>query len=232
MYCRVLIILSYILLIGCAEESPEIVIGEDNEFHFDFTSDTEGWQGDFADYPKGEEEFYELEFGYSMLPAIIDDNVGAIRESGNNHSDDLFMFIKRKLTGLSANSIYNITFDIQIATNASDNSYGVGGSPATSVYIKAGATTQEPLTEVDTKGYYRTAFDKGNQSVDGEDMILIGDFSNGTDENSYHLKNLTNQNSFTIESDDNGEFWVIIGTDSGFESTTTIYYNSISITLE
>ena len=64
--------------------------------------------------------------------------------------------------------------------------------------------------------------DKGNQETDGQDMVLIGDFANGTNENVYTLKNLSNTNPFEIQADGNGELWVIIGTDSGFEAITTI----------
>jgi hypothetical protein len=35
---------------------------------------------------------------------------------------------------------------------------------------------------------------------------------------------------FTIRTDANGEVWVCIGTDSGFESRTTLYYNQITLT--
>jgi hypothetical protein len=35
---------------------------------------------------------------------------------------------------------------------------------------------------------------------------------------------------FTITTDANGEVWVCIGTDSGFEATTTLYYNQITLT--
>ena len=143
------------------------------------------------------------------------------------------MFIKRKITGLIPNQIYQVTFNIEIATNVPDGLGGVGGSPGESVYIKAGLTQIEPLTELDSNGAYTMNIDKSNQSQSGEDMIVIGDFTNGTtDVFSYTLKNLTNINTFEVQTDVNGELWAIIGTDSGFEATTTIYYNKISILLE
>jgi hypothetical protein len=39
---------------------------------FNFYSDTQGWSGDFADYPAGQEEFYELNAGWERLPAPLD----------------------------------------------------------------------------------------------------------------------------------------------------------------
>lgn len=74
--------------------------------------------------------------------------------------------------------------------------------------------------------------DKGNQASDGENMINLGDFSNGLEENKYVLKTLKNETPFSVTADENGELWLIVGTDSGFESTTRIYYNKISIVLE
>jgi len=62
-------------------------------------------------------------------------------------------------------------------------------------------------------------------------MVIIGDFANGTQENVYTLKTLKTTNPVNVSSDSNGEIWIIIGTDSGFEATTTIYYNTIKVKL-
>jgi hypothetical protein len=74
--------------------------------------------------------------------------------------------------------------------------------------------------------------DKGNQQIGGNDMKKIGDFSNGTDLYTYKLKTLKTISPLNIKSNSNGEIWLIIGTDSGFESTTTIYYNLIKVNIE
>lgn len=200
---------------------------------FTFDADMDGWTGDFADYPIGEEEFYKLSLQHNFLPSPLDPENGAIEQSGKNHSDDLFMFIKRKITNLIPNQDYQLSFDIEFATNAADNSVGVGGSPASSVYIKAGATTIEPQKIVEaSSNHYRMNIDKANQALSGEDMIVLGDFSNGIEEFTYTLKTLETSNPISVRSDENGELWVVIGTDSGFEATTTIYYNRVSIRFE
>jgi uncharacterized protein len=232
MYKIYLILLCCVAASACSKDDNEALNQDPLIFNFDFTSDNQGWQGDFADYPKSEESIYELEFTQSMLPAPLDESNGSLKQSGNNHSDDLFMFVKKKITGLSANKTYQATFDIEIATNAPDGSVGIGGSPATSVYIKAGITKVEPIKVEDTAGDYRMNIDKGNQSQEGQDMVLIGDFSNGLEDDTYALKSLNNTTPFTITTNENGELWVVIGTDSGFEGTTTIYYNKISIIFE
>ncbi len=212
---------------GCNKENPD-----PKEFIFDFQTDAEGWTGDFADYPNdpGVEDFYGFAFVHSTLPAPLDITRGALMQSGNNHSDDLFMFIKKKLTGLEPDKIYTVDFEVEIATNAASGMIGVGGAPGEAVVIKAGASAKEPVKELDDN-YYRMNIDKGTQSIGGENVVVIGDFANGTEENVYVLKTLKTTNPVTVSSDSNGEIWIIIGTDSGFEATTTIYYNTVKVTL-
>jgi hypothetical protein len=223
----VLIILNIILvLLACKEDNPPA----QNTYTFTFETDMEGWTGDFADYPIGAEEQYELNLQHTSLPAPLNTSEGALMQTGSNQSDDLFMFIKKKITGLAAAKTYTIDFTVEFASNSADGMAGIGGSPGESVYIKAGAMPTEPLKVEDDMGYYRMNIDKGNQSQGGSDMIVTGDFSNDTEVNEYTLVTRTNQSVFQAQADSNGEIWIAVGTDSGFEGTTTIYYNTISVT--
>jgi len=228
LFISVLTVLLFTLA-GC-EKDDNLV--EPKEFTFNFMNNTEGWSGDFADYPNDPnvEDLYELEFSHSTLPSPLSSNEGALRQSGNNHSDDLFMFVKKKLTGLKPNTNYKIDIEIEIATNVASGLSGVGGSPGEGVYIKAGASSNEPMKVLDNSdNHYRMNIDKGNQANGGANMKLIGDFANGTDLNVYKLKNLKTTNPVSVMSNSNGEVWIIAGTDSGFEATTTIYYNRITV---
>ena len=44
-------------------------------------------------------------------------------------------------------------------------------------------------------------------------------------------KLLTRKNTVTATADADGSLWVVVGTESGFEATTTLFYKSISVTL-
>ncbi|MCT4589663.1 MAG: hypothetical protein N4A71_17710 [Carboxylicivirga sp.] len=226
-----LIAVMYLLLTSCSKNDDRPVT-KPLHFNYDFASGLQDWVGGFADYPREQETIYELTFGHSKLPEPLDANQGSIRLSGINRSDDLFMFIKRKLGGLTPNQKYKVSFSVQIASDVSDGSPGVGGSPGSSVFIKAGVSTDEPQVIENNDGYYRINIDKGNQRSEGMNMKVIGDFANGTNDNIYTLKNLENSKAIEMQANDKGELWAIIGTDSGFESSTTIYYNTISITVE
>ncbi|MFW5878073.1 MAG: hypothetical protein ACOCUP_03055 [bacterium] len=77
-------------------------------------------------------------------------------------------------------------------------------------------------------GYYRRNIDKGGQSQGGSDMLVQGDFSNDTNQKVYTPKTVTHSQSFEFITNNAGEVWLIVGYDSGFEATTTIYYNEIA----
>jgi len=220
------------LLFSCNKDDENIITyPETVELIYDFQNDNQSWEVDFADYPLGEEIFYELSYDFSNLPSPLNTNSGALKQSGNNHSDDLFMFIRRKISGLEPNTDYAISYEIQFASDVADGQFGVGGSPGESVTIKAGAGIIKP-EKVNQSGFYQMNIDKNNQANSGSDMVVIGDFSNDTNQNEYTLKNLVANDILTVSTNSSGELWLVVGTDSGFEATTTIYYNLIKVKLE
>jgi hypothetical protein len=220
------------LLFSCNKDDENIITyPETVELIYDFQNDNQSWEVDFADYPLGEEIFYELSYDFSNLPSPLNTNSGALKQSGNNHSDDLFMFIRRKISGLEPNTDYAISYEIQFASDVADGQFGVGGSPGEGVTIKAGAGIIKP-EKVNQSGFYQMNIDKNNQANSGSDMVVIGDFSNDTNQNEYTLKNLVANDILTVSTNSSGELWLVVGTDSGFEATTTIYYNLIKVKLE
>lgn len=214
---------------GCSDDddkdySPPVI--EDN-----FDVSLHNWVVDFADYPtqEGDSLLYDLKHGQEFLPEPLDQTKKALMISGINHSDDLFMFMKKKITGLKPGTTYEATFDIEFASNAPSESFGVGGAPGESVTLGIGLTKEEPVKVKDQEeGYYRMNIKKIQQSQDGEEMKIIGNVGNGSDESVYKM--VKHNGTFKAASDDKGEIWVIIGTDSGFEYRTTLYYTKIGIT--
>ncbi|KTD36400.1 hypothetical protein Lnau_1384 [Legionella nautarum] len=187
----------------------------------------------FADYPKGEEDFYELQFAEdAQLPAEITTTSRSLKISGNNHSDDLFMYAYKKLEGLKANTKYQVHFSVEFASNGAADSIGTGGS-ASSVYVKLGAVAEKPQRYLDEANFYRMALDKGNQLSDGKDMILLGSIGVDSQSAVYRIKTLSNLSShYSATTNSKGELWLVLGTDSAFESKTTIYYTNIIATFK
>jgi hypothetical protein len=203
-------------------------------FTFDFETDAQGWSADWADYPANPTDslFYELASKHITLPTYIVPNQKGIYIKGFNHSDDLFMFLKKKLTGLLPNQRYKIQFQIELASDAPTSAIGIGGSPG--LYLKAGATSIEPLKIKQTEGstpFYRMNIDKGNQSMSGTQMDTIGKTSVSDTTTQFTIINRQNRNAFYAKSNANGELWAIVGTESAFEGLSELYYSRIEITL-
>jgi len=205
------------------------------EFAYDFENDAEGWVVGFADLPADyEEDIFELDSGHRELPSGLEG--GGIYIQGHNRSDDLFMFLKRQVDGLKPEISYQVSFRIDLATNVPAGLVGIGGSPGESVFVKAGATAIEPLVEEDASGYLRMNIDKGNQGGEGKDMINLGDIAHPelgeAAGEEYKIKTLNSAGrSFEVVTDVDGGLWFIVGTDSGFEGLTALYYSQISVIL-
>ena len=84
-------------------------------FEFGFSDGLEGWIGGFADYPFGAEGTFELNWDWQPLPDVLEGN--GIYITGNNRSDDLFMFVKRRVEGLKPNAQYQLVFEVRFATS-------------------------------------------------------------------------------------------------------------------
>jgi len=210
--------------------------GEKSELllHDDFSEENIQWESVNADYYYFQKDFMAFKFERTSLPEPLNTEKPALMLSSFNASDDVFMGAKRKINGLNKNQSYHITYEITFASNEPEGRVGTGGAPAESVWIKAGATGFEPLSESSEEGIFNDFMvlniDKGNQSVEGENMEIVGNFSNGTrDVYDYRLINHKSKRGTTVTSNDKGEIWLIFGTESGFESTTTIYYKEVKV---
>jgi len=224
----VVLIVCGVLLGSCSAEQEVTVFS----ITYDFSKEANEWTGDFADYPEGDSVAYELLFKHDYLPDNLNSSGAkkALYISGNNHSDDLFMFIKKKVIGLRPNATYEVLFNVKFASNAPTGSVGIGGSPGESVFLKAGASTVEPKKELQG-GMYIMNIDKGNQEAGGADMVTLGTIGVAATTTQFTQIARYNNSStgFYVNTDDKGEIWLIVGTDSGFEGTTTLYYTQIDV---
>ena len=196
---------------------------------FNFEDGDCGFVPIFSDYPNSEdvEEFYEMKHEHGEIP--ISGAGKGLFISGNNHSDDLFMGYFKKIDGLAAGQKYEFNIKFKMATNVSGGMFGVGGSPGDSVYVKSGITAVKPENQIDDNGHFRLNIDGGHQGESGKDMSVIGTIAkqdgknpDGYDFNIYEL-------TVSAAADENGEVYLIIGTDSGFESITSYYIDDLEL---
>lgn len=208
---------------------------------FDFTDSDHGWSGGFTDLPANYDPgIYDLDIGHVDRPSELGPGK-ALMIAGTNRSDDLFMFLKKGLTaadGVQPNTTYRLTFEVTFGTDAPAGAVGIGGPPGEAVWVKVGGGSVEPMAveklDMGNEIYLLFNLDKGRQNEDGADGLRIGDVAKPTNEefSVYELKTLNNENNpVEIVSDSAGNLWVYVGTDSGFEGRTALYYTQISVSL-
>ena len=195
-------------------------------FSFDFRRGPQGFVAGFADYPPGDADIYELTSDHRALPPPLASD-SALFISGVNRSDDLFMFFKGPVDGLSPGARYDVTVSVEIATDVPAGCFGVGGAPGESVWVKAGATAVEPLA-VREGAYLRMNIDVGNQSAGGSEGVVLGDIANSKrceEPRQWERKFFEGRPiPASVEIPASGRAWLLFGVDSGFEARTAIYF--------
>jgi hypothetical protein len=221
-----------ICLTGQVSQASTFQSKETRVFEFNFQDGRQGWKAGFADSTPNLDTQEKVVFKRKKLPANLATNRKTLFIGGTNSTDDLFMFIKRRLKGLKPNTTYSLQFNIQIATNAPSGCAGVGGAPGESVFFKVGGAQIEPTVDPNTR---LLNIDKGNQSQGGRDMFVLGNIANSSIDclnPPYEFKNFDSQSTqFEVTTDNQGSLWIITGTDSAFESRTELYYSKIVVTL-
>jgi len=222
-------------LVGCNSEDNEVTYTDSVSYNLGETNGE--WQAGFADYPVGGEAEFELTAreNADFTLSTGETGVGYLLHSVNR-SDDTQMYISRQIEDLMPNTHYQVSFDIQLATNVNDMCMGIGGAPH-SVTVKASVTINEPDVTVDSIDHYRMNIDTGSQTQGGLDAQSLGNIGLSTLQDCdpassiYGLKDFDNaENYFEVTSDENGKLWLTLLTDSGFEGPSSIYFTKANVT--
>ena len=195
-------------------------------YAFDFANGALGWEADFSDYSRLTTGL-ALAADVRLLPAEIGSTT-AFYLAGMNRSDDLFMFLRRRLTtadGILPGRSYVATFRITLATNAGPGCVGIGGSPGESVYLKAGIAPEKPAPVVDGDNVGLNV-DKSNQSQSGLHASVAGNvgadlpMSCGDDAPFVTIRR-PHTHPHAVAASPAGELWLLVGTDSRSPDATT-----------
>lgn len=198
-----------------------------------FESGSDGWSHAFADYPPDDAtampELYGLDAGVRDLP-ISGGGQRAYALAGTNRSDDLWMALVKRITGLEPSTRYTVRFEVRVASSAPSGCFGVGGAPGEALILKAGAIPGPVVTGTEQRNLVWVRPDKGPQSLAGPDAVLLGNMANGRpcdDPAAFVL--LSRDGTHTATSDAAGEMTVFVGTDSGFEGRSEFFYDAIRL---
>jgi hypothetical protein len=200
-------------------------------YDYEFSAEDREVKGIVADVPENymEDNFYE--YTHEVVDSF--DNEGkAIKIIGNNHSDDMFMGFYREVKGLEPNAEYIFKLRFDLGTNVPKGMMGIGGSPGSAVTVKAGFTSAEPQFVKDAHNHIRFKnVDKANQSQSGRDLKIVSNMEKASDDYSEAFEYKTIARYFRATTDENGVVYLLIGTDSGFEGKSEVYYHQVKLTV-
>lgn len=202
----------------------------------DFATDA-SWTAGYADYEPGMETNIAFASGLRDVPAPIVGTKGFLL-GGRNESDDLFMFAWREVQNLAPDARYRVRIELTIATDAPADCPGAGGSEGEAVWVKGGAIPRRPQTALNpVNNLYEVNADKGDQIEDGTELLVLGNLASPEAgdclDPHYALKTMAlNDKAPLIRTSSEGRMWIVLGTDSGFESRTEVYLVSARIRLD
>ena len=162
------------------------------------------------------------------------------------------MYASKHITGLAPNSRYDISYTVEFAssveidttemvtdtTGIGTDTPGVGSDTLgfvnvnDTVVIKAGATSEELVTEEDDLDFLQlVGIDVGEPGVDGDDLVVLGSFASDTTSNGFTLHTASTETPISIMTNGDGDLWLIVGAES-FGIKTEIYINSIEVNIK
>lgn len=212
---------------SCNDDSLDAVITVDSNFE----SATDGWISSFSGYSTSADSTYmDTLASRTRLPRGLDTTRYAYRIFSWNAKESMFNYLKKKVTGLKANSTYELVLDVDFGSNYADNASAE--TPVRDVTLKAGASPDEPVTKLTNK-VYTFNLDKGTGPEAGKDVVWTGSVASGRTDTRYAIVRHSNAGSpFKITTNNAGELWFFVGTDSNFRDTTVFYYDRIIATIK
>jgi hypothetical protein len=213
------------LLTGCGGSTSEPSIGTD--INYSFAQNTDGWEVGYSDYSTLTKPT-DVEQVHAVVP--IPGASKALYMGGTNLSDDLLLYTTRKITGLLPNNTYIGSFTATFASDAP------AGSPGESVWLIGAASGTKPENR-QTREDFRLNISRGNQSTAGDSSDVIGTIGVSgipcTGNNRHAaIKTLGPSKWIPFTTDDTGSAWILVGLDSGFESYSRIWLQSVKFTCQ
>ena len=201
---------------------------------FDFNAIGSTFTSGAADFPAARAAEVGAIGDTRLLPAAISSTVQGLYLSGTNVSGDLFLFQKRRLTGLTPNHSYQAYISVEYVTSYQS---GCTSGPGPNTVIKAGVLADEPVVTTDGQGVFRMNIDKGAGTAKGL-YTVGGDIRNGLalcpgSGGSFALQSTLAQTQATpLVTDAEGGFWLFFGTQSSFVGSHEIWFTRLRLTLK
>lgn len=198
----------------------------------DFNTGIDGWSVDVADFTE-ETKPIDVASAWKDLPAPLTGKGYYLIST--NKSDDVMTFAKRQVSGFVPGAKYALTFAMRYATDAGAGCFGVGGSRGDSMYMVVAASADEPKVAKQADGEYRLNLERGNQAESGRQGKVIGVQGGedlGCNGGKWATQERKSDQAIELQADQDGKFWIVLGTDSGFESTNALYLQGATVNVK
>ncbi|WP_157504649.1 hypothetical protein [Dyadobacter beijingensis] len=213
---------------GCNDDSLDAAITVDSNFQSG-TSGENGWEPGFAGYAStADSSQLDTVAAIALLPRGLDTTQYGFRILSRYSKGNMFSYLKKRVSGFTPNGSYEMTLQVDLATNYSnDSAKGV----VDQVTFKAGVSPSEPLTKL-VSGVYAFNLDKGTGKQPGKDVLLSGSIASTNRDTRYHTLLRYSNAPVTVTANNRGELWFYAGTDSDYKDTTIFYFDRIIATFK
>ena len=202
-----------------------------------FAEDSEGWEAQFSEYEPGLEDSLKLSFTHDKFMATESiGEVTAVVQSGYATNSDLYMYIKRQISGFKPNTSYSVVFTLELFAQLNENFSGNMSDDNNGSFLKAAVYTEEPDTLIvdDIKNPGKkiviTNFSKGDGPTIGPNMALIGKLEHTSlNESPLLLIGTSDGDDLLGTTDNDGKMWMMIGVDTNQPIYQSIFYSFIGI---
>lgn len=198
----------------------------------DFNAGIDGWSADVADF-SADTKPVDVAAAWKDLPAPLSGKGYYLIST--NKSDDVMTFVKRQVGGFVPGAKYALTFALRYATDAGSGCFGVGGSRGDSMYMVVAASADEPKVVKQADDQFRLNLERGNQAESGRQGKVLG-VQGGEDlgcgGGKWATQERKSDQAIELQADQDGKFWIVLGTDSGFESTNALYLQGATVNVK
>lgn len=198
----------------------------------DFNAGIDGWSADVADFTE-ETKPVDVAAAWKEMPAPLSGKGYYLIST--NKSDDVLTFVKHQVGGFVPGAKYALTFAMRYATDAGTGCLGVGGSRGESMWMVVAAGADEPKVVKQADGEYRLNLERGNQAESGRQGHVIGLQGGeglGCAGGKWASQERKSDQAIELRADQDGKFWIVLGIDSGFESTNALYLQGATVNVK
>lgn len=235
------------LLVGCSDSGSDDTdtgladTGVDTgpsvvELSYNFNDGKQGWEGDVTEYPAGARDDIAFVNQIRPLPEEVSDTDQGLFFEGQNSVSDIFMFMRRQVgaaDGLEPETSYRVKYTLTFSSNYPEDCTEEKGQL---MYLKMGASTWKPANvESDDQSQYEFNMEKGNGEQGGADASAAGDLTHNEEcaiiFDRYTTLTREHTHSATVETDPEGNLWLIVGVDAEYQGEVSYYFNNVDVTL-